>query len=275
MQVLLDRARFSPGAIDGLPGDNTRRAIEAFQSARGTIVTGRVDTELLDALRGSRESQLFERYTISEADVAGPFRDVPAGMEGMSEFDELAYGGPAEALAERFHMAQPFLEALNSGAPFDRAGTEIMVAAARDAALDVTVTRIEVDGSRNSVRAFAEDGRLVATYPATVGSAQFPSPGGETAVRAVAPAPRYYFSPEGRDWGPDRRLVIAAGPNNPVGSTWIDLEREGYGIHGTPDPHLIGKTASHGCVRLTNWDVRSLARAVVAGTAVVFTSVGL
>ena len=89
-------------------------------------------------------------------------------------------------------------------------------------------------------------------------------------VRAIAPVPKYYFNPEGREWGPNQNLVIAAGPNNPVGSTWIDLTRDGYGIHGTPDPRLIGKTASHGCVRLTNWDAEELATAVAQGTRVEF-----
>ena len=89
-------------------------------------------------------------------------------------------------------------------------------------------------------------------------------------VRAVAPQPTYYFDPSDREWGPDKRLTIAAGPNNPVGSTWIDLTKEGYGIHGTPEPRLIGKAPSHGCVRLTNWDAGELSRAVEQGTIVVF-----
>jgi lipoprotein-anchoring transpeptidase ErfK/SrfK len=89
-------------------------------------------------------------------------------------------------------------------------------------------------------------------------------------VRAVAPEATYHFSPEGRDWGPDKALTTAAGPNNPVGGVWIDLTEKGYGIHGSPDPELIGKTSSHGCVRLTNWDARELASAVRQGTKVEF-----
>ena len=144
------------------------------------------------------------------------------------------------------------------------------MAATRAAPIEGTVTRIEVDGPAGALRAYAADGRLLASYPASVGSADFPSPSGQMEVRAIAPAPAYYFSPEGRDWGPDKRLTIAPGPNNPVGSTWIDLTKEGYGIHGTPDPRLIGKTQSHGCVRLTNWDAQELAKAVEAGTTVEF-----
>lgn len=268
-QVLLDRAGFSPGVIDGFQGGNTHRAIEAYQRANGMVVTGRIDSALLGKLR-SEGGEVLSRYTITEEDVAGPFVDVPDGMEAMAKLDALAHESPAEALAERFHMAQAFLAALNPNADFSKAGTEITVVAARDRELDGPVARIEVDGTPSTLRAFAEDGRLLATFPATVGSAEFPSPSGEMTVRALAPEPKYYFSPKGRDWGPDRRLTIAAGPNNPVGSTWIDLSKEGYGIHGTPDPRLIGKTASHGCVRLTNWDARALGGAVKPGTVVQF-----
>ena len=118
--------------------------------------------------------------------------------------------------------------------------------------------------------AYGDNGRLLATYPATIGSSTFPSPDGAMEVTAIAAAPTYHFDPEGREWGPGKKLTIAAGPNNPVGGTWIDLSKEGYGIHGTPDPKLIGKTASHGCVRLTNWDAAELAKAVSKGTKVEF-----
>lgn len=268
--MLLDRARFSPGVIDGYGGGNTRRAIESYQRATGMTVTGRVDARLLEALRSAHNGELFARYTITEADAAGPFQPLPDGMEEMAALKTLAYESAAEALAERFHMAQAFLEALNPKADFGRAGTEILVVAAQDRALEAKVARIEVDGANSTLRAYGPDNKLLATYPATVGSSQFPSPSGRMTVRALAPEPKYYFSPEGRDWGPDRKLIIAAGPNNPVGSTWIDLSQEGYGIHGTPDPRLIGKTASHGCVRLTNWDARILGQAVEAGTVVEF-----
>lgn len=269
-QVLLDRAHFSPGVIDGYPGGNTRRAIEAYQQANGMAVTGDVDAGLLAALRSAHTGETFARYTITDADAAGPFRTVPAGMEAMAELDSLGYETAAEALAERFHMARAFLETLNPGVDFAKQGTGIIVVALQDRALDAKVARIEVDAARARLRAYGSDGRLLASYPATVGSNQFPSPSGSMNVRALAPEPKYYFSPEGREWGPDRNLTIAAGPNNPVGSTWIDLSKDGYGIHGTPDPRLIGKTASHGCVRLTNWDARALGQSVEPGTVVEF-----
>ncbi len=132
------------------------------------------------------------------------------------------------------------------------------------------VARIEVDKADESVRAYSEDGKLLARYPATIGSSTFPSPSGTMQVKAVAAEPTYYFDPKGRSWGPDKKLTIAAGPNNPIGGTWIDLSKEGYGIHGSPDPKMVGKRSSHGCVRLTNWDAGELARAVKTGATVKF-----
>lgn len=270
IQVLLDRSPHSPGVIDGIMGGNTRRAIIAFEREAGLAPDGRIDPELLAKLKEGKPGEIFKSYTIEAADVAGPFIDVPAGMEAMSKLETLGYGSAAEALAERFHMAQSFLEALNPGVDFSRPGAVIKVIASEQRALPGEVARIEVNKASASLYAFGADGNLIATFPATIGSADFPSPSGDMEVRTVAAAPVYYFDPEGREWGPERRLTIAAGPNNPVGSTWIDLTKEGYGIHGSPDPRLIGKTSSHGCVRMTNWDVQALSRSVGQGTKVVF-----
>ena len=271
VQILLDRGRHSPGVIDGVPGGNTSRAIKAFQRANDLSPDGKVDSKLIEKLKSKHGGgDLVTSYTISESDVAGPFHEIPSGMEGKAELDRLTHESPAELLAEKFHMSLGFLEALNPDADFGSAGTKIIVVAPGDDKLAKEVARVEVDKSRSALRAYAADGSIVATYPATIGSSSFPSPSGSMEVRAVAPEPKYYFDPSGRDWGPDEKLTIAAGPNNPVGTTWIDLTKEGYGIHGTPDPKLIGKTSSHGCVRLTNWDAEELAGAVKAGTKVEF-----
>jgi len=269
-QVMLDRKRFSPGVIDGFGGGNTTRAVKAFQKSQNMNPTGRVDAALLAALRDGEQKPVVTRYTLSDADVTGPFGAVPEGMEAMAELKATHYESAAEAIAEKFHMSQEMLRALNPGADFAAAGSSLTVVATRIAAIEGKVARIEIDGGAAALRAYAADGRLLASYPATVGSSDFPSPSGKMEVRALAPAPAYYFSPKGRNWGPDKKLTIAPGPNNPVGSTWIDLTKEGYGIHGTPDPRLIGKTSSHGCVRLTNWDAHELGKAVEPGTTVEF-----
>lgn len=270
-QILLNRSRHSPGVIDGAPGSNTERAIRAYQRAGGLEVTGEISPDLLRRLAGEQPAEMLRRYTLTQADVSGPFHQIPRDFAAMAELDRLAYERPSEKIAEKFHMGENFLRALNPGVDFGLAGTEILVAHPRDGRLAQPVTRIEVDKTQSEVRAYADDGTLLASYPATVGSSTFPSPNGSMTVNAVAPDAAYYFNPEGRLWGPDERLVIAAGPNNPVGGIWIDLSEDGYGIHGSADPQLIGKTTSHGCVRLTNWDARELAQAVSAGTVVEFT----
>lgn len=270
-QVLLDRTRFSPGVIDGRMGGNTARAIRAFQRARELEVVGNVSSALLDRLRSENENgePVLRRHKLTQEDVSGPFVDLPGGFEEQARLDRLGYSSAIEKLAETFHMAESFLKALNPGASF-AAGEEIWIAAPGESGLGAKVARIEIDKGTSGLRALDADGKVLAVYPATIGSGEFPSPSGSMEVRAVAPEAIYYFDPEGRDWGPDKRLEIAAGPNNPVGGIWIDLTKDGYGIHGSPDPKLIGKTSSHGCVRLTNWDARELAEAVEQGTDVVF-----
>lgn len=270
VQVLLDRSRHSPGVIDGYMGGNTGRAIRAYQRANDMTVTGQIDSSLIEHLRQSASGNILQTHSLTEEDVSGPFVDVPSGFEAQAELDRLGYERPSEKIAEKFHMDEDFLRALNPNADFASAGTQIVVIAPHDGKLESSVARIEIDKSRSALRAYGEDGTLLATFPATVGSSTFPSPDGSMTVEAVAPEAVYYFDPEGRDWGPDKKLEIAAGPNNPVGGIWIDLSKEGYGIHGSPDPHLIGKTTSHGCVRLTNWDARTLADAVSQGTTVEF-----
>ena len=270
LQVLLDRSGHSPGAIDGVMGGNTRRAADAFRRAAEVDTDGEANSALLRHLLAEYPDDILKTYVIEDGDVAGPFRAVPSSMTGQAELDQLGFESPAEALAEKFHMSKKLLEALNPDADFGRAGSRILVTAAGGEELATQVARIEVDKANSALRAYSADGKLVASYPATVGSSTFPSPQGSMTVKAVAHDPIYYFDPSGRDWGPDRKLEIAAGPNNPVGAVWIDLSRDGYGIHGTPEPRLIGKTASHGCVRLTNWDAAELAGAVSPGTSVEF-----
>jgi lipoprotein-anchoring transpeptidase ErfK/SrfK len=257
--------------LDGTQGTNTRRAIAAFERANDFPVDGIADPQMLEGLKVPPRAELFQDYTVTAADV-DRLAAVPQGMAEQSKLSHLGFETALEALAEKFHMSQGLMERLNPGADFASAGTALKVVAPNARDLPAKVAKIEVDKLASELRAFDAGGKLLASYPATVGSADFPSPTGEMEVRAVAATPTYYFNPEGRSWGPDERLTIAAGPNNPVGSTWIDLSRPGYGIHGTPKPELIGKTSSHGCVRLTNWDAEQLSRAVTTGTSVVFVS---
>jgi len=272
-QVLLDRAHMSPGVIDGRPGTNVTQAIQAFQAARGLAVTGALDKVSWDALVAGDTGPVMTDYLITAQDVAGPFQpDIPKDdYEAMAELPALSYGSLVEALAERFHMDEALLLALNPGADFATAGTSIVVTAVGPDKLAGKVARIEIDKARGQVRVFDDKSVQLAVYPATVGSTERPAPTGEWAVNTVAPRPTYTYDPSRLTFGkPKGKLTIQPGPNNPVGSTWIDLTKDTYGIHGTPDPKLVNKRASHGCVRLTNWDAAELGAAVQKGAKVVF-----
>ncbi|WP_343698764.1 L,D-transpeptidase [Caulobacter sp.] len=273
VQTLLDRAHFSPGVIDGRDGTNMTLAIKAFQTARNLTADGEVTQALLDALTAGDSGAVLVDYTISDADVGGPFSPEldPGDYEAMSKLPAMNYHSPLELLAERFHMDEALLQALNPGVDFAKAGTAIVVTAAGVDKLDRKVERIEIDKALGQVRAFDAQGVELAVYPATVGSTERPAPSGEWAVRTLAPAPTYTYDPSRLTFGkPKGKLTIKAGPNNPVGSTWIDLTKDTYGIHGTPDPKLVNKRASHGCVRLTNWDAAELGSAVSKGAKVIF-----
>jgi lipoprotein-anchoring transpeptidase ErfK/SrfK len=281
-QVLLDRKRYSPGAIDGLFGDSTGIALHAFQADNGLDATGKLDEATFNKLGEGVTEPVLTRYTITEEDVKGPFaKKIPDTIAGKAKLKRLAYTGPAEALAERFHMDEDALKKLNPEARF-RSGEEIIVTGIDQPVspkpgeenLAPKAARIVVHKVDRILRVLDAEGGNLAVYPATIGSEENPAPDGELIVERVAPNPVWNYDPklklEGAKDRPKRKLSIAAGPNNPVGVVWIALSKEHFGIHGTPEPEKVGKTMSSGCVRLTNWDALELAGLVEKGTPVVF-----
>jgi lipoprotein-anchoring transpeptidase ErfK/SrfK len=272
-EVLLARAHFSPGVIDGQDGANFRHAVSAYEQAHALPVDGQIDQEVWDTLTAGDGAPAMINYVITDADLEGAFLpSLPSDFRELAKLPAVGYRSPLEELAERFHMDEALLKALNPGADFSKSGTKLVVANVGPPGLPAQVTAIEVDKSADQVRAFGADGDLLAVYPATVGSTERPAPSGQFSVKGVARHPDYTYDPKRLTFGEPGlgKLTIKPGPNNPVGAAWIALTIPTYGIHGAPDPRLIGKVASHGCVRLTNWDVIQLAAAVKPGTKVSF-----
>ena len=270
--VMLNNAHASPGAIDGSSGMNTLKAIASFQQINGIKPTGELTKETWDALVAQQGTKpAFVEYTVTADDIKGPYaKSIPHDYALQAKMPGLYYTRVTEMFGEKFHMDEDFLKKLNPKATFNKVGEKIIVTNIRNE-LPENIHLIVAHKGAKQLYLFNEKNQMVGSFPATIGSSDTPSPTGTYKVTGVAKNPWYSYSPSNFVQGKNLKpLSLPPGPNAPVGNIWIGLSKKSFGIHGTPNPSAISKTASHGCIRLTNWDANDLGKKVKSGVTVKF-----
>ncbi|WP_157217847.1 L,D-transpeptidase family protein [Flavisphingomonas formosensis] len=295
LQVILDRLGFSPGVIDGKTGAMLTRAVRGLQLARGLPASGTLDEKTTAYLQQFRDTPGTIEISLTQADMAGPYQGpIPKSEAAQAKLPALGYSTLSERLSERYHTTPETLIALNGGDAKLAAGAKLkvpnVVPASRDYPADLKpdwkatladlnvgapqrqAAKVVVDKSEGVLRAYDGEGKLIAQFPATMGSSHDPLPIGKWKIQGESTLPEFHYNPK-LFWDAskkERKQTLPPGPNGPVGVAWLDLNKPHYGIHGTPEPAKIGRTESHGCIRLTNWDVARLALMVKPGTPAIF-----
>ena len=247
-QILLDRARFSPGEIDGVYGNDFGIAVKGYQENHGLKPTGTIDAEMWRLLDTDAGPRLLS-YAITKADEKGPFQPIPNDTMDKAKMKWLGFETPEEGLGEKFHCSPKLLAELNPGLKMDEVGVGITVPNVRHIAGGVAL-RVVASKSKRTVIAYGAGGKVLAQYPATMGDTHDPLPIGNWKITSVVHYPWFNYDPD-LFWNPDPKqatAVLPPGPNGPVGKVWIGLSKEHYGIHGTPDPGHVRHGESAGCI---------------------------
>lgn len=273
MQVELHRRGFSCGSIDGLPGAQTAAALRAFQREAGIHESGLLDDETKAVL--PLTTPALQEHVFSEEELKA-LQPLPDTWLGKSQVESLGYATALERVAERYRASPKLLQQLNPTVDWDAvtSGVRLQVPAVEQVTLEKAVARILIYLEARELELIAEDGSILAHFPVSIARMVEKRPAGELRVKVIVPDPNYTFDPavfpesaEAKELG--HKLILPPGPNNPVGVAWIGLDRPGYGIHGTPIPEQVGRTESHGCFRLANWDALTLLRAARVGLPVI------
>lgn len=271
-QVALARRHFSPGSIDGVIGTQTRQALKAWQQSVGLPATGELNAITREKLL--LESSPWMTNAVEATDLARlqPLSSSWAGKAGQTALD---YETVLEMLAERSQSNPKLLKQANPGIDWNavRPGTSVCVSDVPETAPGEKAEFILIRLQERTLQVFGAQTNLVGHFPCSIAQRVDKRPVGELRVAVVAPDPDYTFDPEVFPESPEARqlgtkLVLPPGPNNPVGAAWIGLDKPGYGIHGTPNPEQVGRTESHGCFRLANWNAQWLLKLVQVGTPV-------
>jgi lipoprotein-anchoring transpeptidase ErfK/SrfK len=294
VQVILDKLGFAPGVLDGKGGQSLELALRGYQAASGLKPSGRIDQPTLARLSRYKAIRPVKTLRISESDARGPFVGrLPKDSAQQAKLPTLGYANLLEKLAERFHTTPATIVALNGPQARLAVGSTLRLPNALPSSRDYPADlpekwrqtlselnvsarqpqgdRVVVDKSEAALKVYRGE-KVVAQFPATMGSEHDPLPIGRWKINGASYNPQFHYNPD-LFWDVSdskKDQLLPPGPNGPVGVIWLDLSKEHYGIHGTPAPETIGRAESHGCIRLTNWDAARLSLMVKPGTPVIF-----
>jgi len=270
-QIFLARQGFSPGAIDGLMGPRTRAALRAYQQRENLRAIDELDSSLSDRFNAV---PMFTNYIVTGEDIA---RLLPLGQTWLAKSQQarLDYESVLELVGEKSWSNTNLIMRLNPGVDWTNlvAGTELKVPNVPPPQIRGKAAFVKIFLDDRVLQAFDAETNLLVHFPCSVAASMNKRPDGVLHVETMASNPNYTFNPEvfpesaeAKQLG--RRLLLPPGPNNPVGTVWIGLDRPGYGIHGTPKPEAVGRAETHGCFRLANWNAELLVKLIEIGTPV-------